>query len=466
MNGFEACRAWRSGQGGASGVEIPVVFITGYDTHEGRLDGFDAGATEFHPKRFTPGELQTVVDRLLRGVRRFESMTVLAVDDSRTVRFMVRSVLRDLGCTMLMADSGEAALELLDQYGDEIDLVVSDQLMPGIGGAELCRRFRHHYGYTDVPFIVLSASVSKDKVVKLFDAGATDYISKPFIAEEFQARMASHLQNRMLSKQLQQYNLNLESRVELATTEIRTLADDLRSALDQERRLSIEKEKMGRFLPRHVVDEIHRNRERTLALGGKTMVATVLFSDICGFTRLAEGMEPTELVGFLNQYMTAMANEIEAEAGIIDKFVGDGIMAVFSDENHDDPGGLRGARAAVRMQFALEHLRKKWTNTRPLLSDVRMRIGVNTGTVVAGNVGTDTRMDYTVIGDTVNVASRLESKCTPGGVLISEACFEAAQRSIPVQSTDAIHVKNRQQAVCVHTIDIEQAGALFVPQNG
>jgi adenylate cyclase len=291
---------------------------------------------------------------------------------------------------------------------------------------------------------VLSGSVTKDKVVKLFDAGATDYISKPFIAEEFQARMASHLQNRMLSKQLQQYNLNLESRVEEATTEIRTLADDLRSALDQERRLSIEKEKMGRFLPRHVVDEIHRNRERTLALGGKTIMATVLFSDICGFTRLAEGMDPTELVGFLNQYMTAMAKEIDADGGIIDKFVGDGIMAVFGDQSHDDPGGLRGVRAAVRMQFALDRLRKKWTNTRPRLSDVRMRSGVNTGTVVAGNVGADTRMDYTVIGDTVNVASRLESECAPGGVLISEACFEAAQRNIPVQSTDAIHVKNRQ----------------------
>jgi two-component system cell cycle response regulator len=141
MNGFEVCQAWRCGQGGASAVDIPVVFITGYDTHEGRLDGFDAGATEFHPKRFTPGELRGVVDRLLRGDRRFESMTVLAVDDSRTVRFMVRSVLGDLGCTMLMADSGEAALDLLDQHGDEIDLVVSDQLMPGIGGDDCVAAF-------------------------------------------------------------------------------------------------------------------------------------------------------------------------------------------------------------------------------------------------------------------------------------------------------------------------------------
>jgi adenylate cyclase len=127
----------------------------------------------------------------------------------------------------------------------------------------------------------------------------------------------------------------------------RKMADDLRVALEAERNLTIEKAKMGAYIPRSVLDDISKNREEKLALGGRTVTATLLFSDIKGFTALSERLDPQEIVGFLNVYMTAMCNIIEQEGGVVDKFIGDGIMAIFT------PGSSTShAAAAVRSRRA------------------------------------------------------------------------------------------------------------------
>ncbi|HEY5868143.1 MAG TPA: adenylate/guanylate cyclase domain-containing protein, partial [Candidatus Tectomicrobia bacterium] len=203
----------------------------------------------------------------------------------------------------------------------------------------------------------------------------------------------------------------------------KAMAEDLRQALEQERRLTIEKEKMGAYIPKQLVDEISRNREQKLALGGKNVNLTILFSDIQGFTRLSENMASQQVIGFLNTYMTAMTTIIEEEGGIIDKFIGDGIMAVFTPTSEDDNHALRAVRAGMRMQKQLYSLRQEWATSRPELAGMQIRVGVNTGEVVSGNIGSETRMDYTVVGDNVNVASRLESVSRAGEVCISESTY-------------------------------------------
>jgi len=217
----------------------------------------------------------------------------------------------------------------------------------------------------------------------------------------------------------------------------KAMAEDLRQALEQERRLTIEKEKMRACIPKQLVDEISRNREQQLALGGKTVHLTILFSDIQGFMRLSETMASQQVFSFLNTYMTAMTGIIEEEGGIIDKFIGDGIMALFPPISEDDNHALRAVRAGIRMQKRLYSLRKEWAASRPELAGMQIRVGVNTGEVVSGNIGSETR-DYTVVGDNVNVAARLESMSRAGEVCISEATYREIEGHIAATKLEPV----------------------------
>ena len=231
------------------------------------------------------------------------------------------------------------------------------------------------------------------------------------------------------------------------------LTADLRLALEAERNLTIEKAKMGAYMPRSVVDAISKNREQKLALGGRTVTATILFSDIKGFTALSERLDPQEIVGVLNVYMTAMCSIIEEESGVVDKFMGDCIMAIFTPEasRHHATAAVS---AGVRMQQRLDELRRSNTN----MENLQIRIGINTGEVVAGNIGSQTRMDYTVIGDNVNVASRIENSCPPDGVLVSGSTWASvntaagASKQFSAEVQPPIRVKNRDQPVLTYLV--------------
>lgn len=233
----------------------------------------------------------------------------------------------------------------------------------------------------------------------------------------------------------------------------RKAAQELREALQRERWLSIEKEKMGKFVPRHLVEEIQKNREAKLALGGQSIEATVLFSDIAGFTGKSEKFEPTKVLQYLNGYMTAMVQQIELHGGILDKFMGDGLMAVFIDDaDHPDHHALRAVRTALGMQKRIVRLDAEWQEAG--LGPLGVRIGICTGKVLSGNVGSETRMDYTVLGDTVNLASRLETVSRNGEILINEEAFrhlDGRFHPAPIKN-QPMTVKGREQPVNTYLV--------------
>lgn len=280
-----------------------------------------------------------------------------------------------------------------------------------------------------VPMLSKGVTIGVVQVVNKRDAAAFTE-DDLHLLEAFAAQAAVSLENaRLLEK-------------------TRRMADDLLTALENERNLAIEKEKMGAYIPKNVVDEISRNRERKLALGGKTVLATILFTDIQGFTALSERLDPQRTVAILNVYMTAMTEVIEAEGGIVDKFIGDGIMAVFAG-GAPSAHATSAVRAGVAMQRRLDELRAR----EPALAGLRMRVGVNTGDVVAGNIGSETRMDYTVIGDNVNVASRLEGACEPGCVLVSASTWLWLGGAFRSEAQADIRVKNRAEPVTTYLLD-------------
>jgi len=227
------------------------------------------------------------------------------------------------------------------------------------------------------------------------------------------------------------------------------------------RYLTVEKDKkiikkqFAHYLSPEVVNELQKNRDE-LALGGKRMVATTFFSDIKNFTTVAEKMEPEELVALLNEYHSAMTEIVLKYGGYLDKFIGDAIMAIFGVplplENHI----YKSCQAALEMQDRLQKLRVKWElEKRPQLE---ARVGIHVGPLVVGNIGGEKRFDYTVIGDCVNLASRLEgaNKIYRTSILISEDIYEAVKDEIIVRELDFIRVKGKKQPVRVYELIAEK----------
>jgi adenylate cyclase len=181
----------------------------------------------------------------------------------------------------------------------------------------------------------------------------------------------------------------------------------------------------------------------------------VLFADIRGFTAISERLAATTVIDVLNEYMDRMTNAILDAGGVVDKFIGDGIMALFLEDDQLERNAARRAiDVGVEMQRRARALAAEWRESRPEVGDFVIRVGINTGQVVAGNIGTRTRRDYTVVGDGVNVASRLEASAAGGQILVSEATFVAAGE--PAATALApLHVRNRQQPVAVYAVHLD-----------
>jgi adenylate cyclase len=211
----------------------------------------------------------------------------------------------------------------------------------------------------------------------------------------------------------------------------------------------VERQALERFLSSNIVEKILAN-PKEIHLGGENQTVTILFSDIRGFTRMSEHMEPHAVVELLNEYFSEMTDLIFESGGTLDKYLGDGIMAVYGAPLPKPDDALRATKTAIEMQRALVALNRDWENRgqQPL----RMGVGVNTGPVTAGNIGSAKRMDYTVIGDAVNLASRLCSNAAGGQILVSESTYSQLNGSVPAQRLDPIRVKGKETPVELHEV--------------
>jgi adenylate cyclase len=207
----------------------------------------------------------------------------------------------------------------------------------------------------------------------------------------------------------------------------------------------------GTYVNPAVVDQLVEHPE-SMSLGGKEKELTVLFSDVVGFTTIAEQYSPEGLVSLLNEYMNVMTAEVFKTDGTLDKFIGDAVMAFWGDPLACDDHPLRACRTALGMRRALADLNRRWeAGGRPPLD---MRIGINTGDMVVGNMGGTGKFAYTVIGDSVNLASRLEGANKQYGthILISFATFTSVRRDVIARELDTLAVKGRNEPVTVYEL--------------
>jgi DNA-binding response OmpR family regulator len=383
-NGYDVCRAVRSNPYTAS---LPVIIQSSLAEGKDIVKGFEVGANDYIVKPVNLDEFVTKVANIFAGLTMRGRERILAVDDSQIVRGLISQGLSQQGFTIELGEDGKDGL--LRATACPPDLIISDFDMPEMTGFEMVAALRKDERTKDVPVIMLTARDTQLDRAMTTAAGARAYVTKPFNVNDIVAV------------------------VERIFAEVR---------------LRREQEAMQRYLSEGARRAAKRHAKAgTVELSGEEKEISILFSDIKGFTSKSAAMQPGEVVAMLNAYFDVMTAELAKEEAIIDKFIGDAIMALFEGEDC----AVRACRAALAMQAS--HAIVNRERQDPIVT----RIGINTGKVIVGEIGSATvRREYTAIGDSVNRAQRFESNAPPGGVLISTSTFERVASMVMVEPTE------------------------------
>jgi adenylate cyclase len=231
--------------------------------------------------------------------------------------------------------------------------------------------------------------------------------------------------------------------------ELEDLAIGFNSMVDGLQERDKLKTTFGKYMTDAVVDHLMAGK---VQLGGEVLTATILFSDIRSFASISEKMDAKSLVALLNEYFTEMVDEVIKEDGVVDKYIGDAIMAVFGAPVAKPDTAIHAVRAAIGMRKALAALNEKLVARG--MKAIATGIGIHTGQLVAGNIGSEKRMEYTVIGDAVNLASRLEGATKELGVavLISQETYDLVKDHVEARPVKEITVKGREQPVMTYEV--------------
>ncbi|MCP4689428.1 MAG: response regulator [Desulfobacterales bacterium] len=237
MNGFETCRKLQEPEYSRYFVHlenqsVPIIFVTANDNLADRRKGFELGATDFITKPFMKGDILAAVNGILRPDVQLKDLTALVVDDSKTARLVVSRILKKKGLKVFQAENGIQAFEFMCNRMAEIDILVTDLVMPGMDGRELCEKVRKELNLQDIPIVFLTGTTEKSELIDLFKAGGTDYIVKPFLKEEFLARLVVHLERARLNDRLRSTVSELRSLNKMKDSLISVCSHDLRTPLN------------------------------------------------------------------------------------------------------------------------------------------------------------------------------------------------------------------------------------------
>jgi CheY-like chemotaxis protein/two-component sensor histidine kinase len=237
LNGFDTCRKLRGERyshffSHCPENRIPVIFVTGNDTMEDRKRGFQLGAADFISKPFPEGTILSAVNKVLKPAQLVQGMSALVVDDSGVARHIVSEYLRREGLSVIQAEDGVEALDILHRRAGEIDIVITDLVMPRMDGCQLTRSIRGELNLSDLPVIFLTANADQSQLLEVFKAGATDHLVKPFAKEELLARITVHLERNRLSQNLRNMVNELTDLNRMKDNLLAVCSHDLRSPLN------------------------------------------------------------------------------------------------------------------------------------------------------------------------------------------------------------------------------------------
>jgi class 3 adenylate cyclase len=341
-------------------------------------------------------------------------LKVLVADDNANSRELVKDIIESIGYEAILAHDGPNAL--IAAQTQLPDLIILDVNMPGMNGFEVCAALKSDAQMAQIPVLMLTALADVENRVTGLGLGAEDYLSKPFSPRELAARVNARL------------------RTKAETDDLRKTKELVRATFE-------------RFVSPKVVDKLLQDPTQ-IKLGGQIQEVTVFFSDLEGFTSISEHTDPEKLLGILNMYHDLVVRMIQNHAGTVDKFMGDGVMALYNTPLLQPDHALRAVQTALHIRDALPDFYRQFEPAYRM----KINFGIHTGMAVVGNVGTSNLMNFTAVGDTVNLAARLEDLSSSGKILISQACYEHMEVSPKVKPIGYQTVKGRTEAVLVYEV--------------
>lgn len=341
---------------------------------------------------------------------------ILVVDDEKDLEMLVkqkfRQKIRDHLYEFVFAVNGNDALRQLNEHND-VDIVLSDINMPEMDGLTLLSKINEQHALLKA--VIVSAYGDMENIRTAMNRGAFDFITKPINFEDLEVTMEKTL------KQVKQMRETIK-------------------AIQENNILKM-------YVDETVLNFMGSREFESSLMNNETIEASVVFIDICSFTKISENEMPDNVVKLLNSYFDVMVKEIIAQGGFIDKFIGDAVMAVFRGDYHLD----RAIDACLNVRQKIDAL--------PELSDgisfkPKVTAGINSGEMISGNIGSATlrRLDYTVIGDTVNSAQRLQSLAKEGQIIINEASYEKVKESFDCRKVGEMTLKNKSLPVMIYEV--------------
>ena len=334
---------------------------------------------------------------------------LLVVDDNRVNRLLLGRALEQLGHTVTFAENGREGLEALRRQ--RVDLILLDIEMPEMDGYQALAALAADPHLRDIPVVMMSSVEEVDSVARCIEMGAEDYLFKPVNPVLLRARVGASLEKKRLR--------------------------------DRQREL------FRKFATAEVAEELLTSG---LALGGKHVEASVMFSDIRKFTSLTETLSPSDTIELLNSYYTLMFDAIGGQGGIVNQMLGDGLMAIFGAPLPRPDHRQRAVSAALEMQELVAGFNREQAARGG--AEIRIGIGIASGPLVAGFTGTEQRVTYTCVGDTVNLAAHLEAHTKVLGqpILIDENTRTGLADGVRVETHGSVQFKTRSRVETVYSV--------------
>jgi class 3 adenylate cyclase/FixJ family two-component response regulator len=342
---------------------------------------------------------------------------ILVVDDEADLELLIkqkfRKQIRENLYEFVFAANGQEALDQLQKQPD-IDIVLSDINMPGMDGLTLLVKL--HESSPLIKTVIVSAYGDMDNIRTAMNRGAFDFICKPVNFSDLEVTM--------------QKTINY--------------VNQLRETVQAIKENNI----LRMYVDESVLKFMTQQQFETSLLANETIEASVAFFDICGFTAITEHVAANTVVSLINKYFDLMVKEIIAHGGYVDKFIGDAIMAVFRGPYHLD----RAIDASLAVRNRINSIADPVPGSPAY--EPKVSIGINSGEMVSGNIGSASlkRLDYTVIGDTVNLAQRLQSIAQPGQIVISQESYQQIKQSFCCELVGEVKLKNKTKPVVIYQV--------------